>query len=63
MWTAYMWKVFRLHEDLHEVGHAPGRIADDEHEGDGDAGSSNPDFAFPNHIGRVARTRLLQSFR
>ena len=49
-----MWKVFRLHEDLHEVGHAPGRVADDEHEGDGDAGARDPDFAFPNHIGRVA---------
>ena len=54
-----MWKIFRLHEDLHEVRDAPRRVADDEHEGDGDAGSSDPNFALPNHVRRVARTHLL----
>ena len=36
------------------VGKGPGRVADDEHEGDGDAGASDPDLTLPDYVRRVA---------
>jgi hypothetical protein len=30
-WGTHVWKIVRLHEDLHEVRHAPRCVADHEH--------------------------------
>ena len=43
----YPRKVPGLHEHLHEVWDASGRVADDEHDGDGDGGAGDAALAFP----------------
>jgi hypothetical protein len=39
-----------LHNHLHDVGNAPGRVAHDEHDRDGDGGARDPTLALAQHV-------------
>ena len=47
-----------VQDDLHEVGDAPGHVADDEHDGDGDGSSRDSGLSAAQYI-FAAATQIL----